>query len=116
MPHGFFTIEQWKRPAPEAEPQWLTVQHLDACHTLSDAIQHLEQLDQPGFYRVQQMQRMIWAERENGKLRLRKWHAGSPESLARSAEAFDRDGGRWRATPPRAEEAEAIVGKAARSD
>jgi hypothetical protein len=99
MPHGFFTIEQWKRPSSGAEPQWLLVQHLTGCRTLTDAIKHLEQLDQPGFYRVQQTQRMIWAEKTDGKLRLRKWHAGLPETLARSAEAFERDGGRWPATP-----------------
>jgi hypothetical protein len=92
MPHGFFTIEQWKRPTPESDLQWVLVCHLSECKTLSDAIKRLEQFDQAGFYRVLQTQRMIWAEKTNGKLRLRKWHAGSPETLARSAEAFDRDG------------------------
>jgi len=101
MPHGFFTIEQWKQPASGAEPRWFPVAHLDGCHSLSDATSQLEQLDQPGFYRVLQTQRMIWAEKTDGKLRLRKWHAGSPETLARCAEAFIRDGGRWPEPPPR---------------
>jgi hypothetical protein len=95
MPHGFFTIEQWKRPDPGSEPQWLLVRHLNSSHSLSDAIEQLEELGQPGFYRVVQTQRMIWAEKRDGKLHLRKWHAGSPEELSRSTAAFDRDGGRW---------------------
>jgi hypothetical protein len=33
------------------------------------------------------MQRVIRAEKVGGKLRLRKWHAGSPESLERGAAA-----------------------------
>jgi hypothetical protein len=103
------------RPGPDAEPRWLSVQHLDACHTLSDAIAHIEKLDQPGFYRVQQVQRMIWAEKIDGELRLRKWHAGSPESLARTAEAFDRDGGRWPAPPPRNKKARGPAKRNARS-
>jgi hypothetical protein len=38
---------------------------------------------------------MIWAEKLNGRLRLRKWHAMTPESLSRTASAFDRDSGKW---------------------
>src|SRR5689334_17924305 len=95
MPHGFFTLEQWIRQPSESEPRWIPVCHVDASQTLSDAIQRLEDLGKPGFYRVIQTQRMIWAEAQNGKLRLRKWHAGSAKSLSRTAAAFERDKGKW---------------------
>jgi hypothetical protein len=52
----------------------------------------------PGFYRVVQMQRMIWAEESEGKLRLKKWHAGSPESLERTAAAYTGDRGKYPVT------------------
>jgi hypothetical protein len=90
MPFGFFTVEQWARK--KGKFQWSLVGHLDHCHSLSDAIQFLEKKGEPGFFRVIQTQRMIRAEKENGKLHLRKWHAGTPETLARSAKAFERDG------------------------
>jgi hypothetical protein len=95
MPLGFFTLEQWKRPTPSSEPQWVPVRHFNRDKTLSDAVEHIERLGRPGFYRVIQTQRMIWAEKTEGKPRLRKWHAGSPEVLSRTARAFDRDGGHW---------------------
>ena len=95
MAYGFFTIEQWKPPKRGAKSEWVPVQHLDAHHTLSDALRAIEDRDRAGFYRVIQMQRQVWAEKEDGKLRLRKWHASSPEELARAAEAFERDQGRW---------------------
>lgn len=95
MPHGFFTVEQWARPTARARGRWMEVFHVDGGRTLSDAIAELEKLGKPGFYRVTQTQRMIWAEREGGKLRLRKWHVGSPDNLASTAEAFERDGGKW---------------------
>lgn len=99
MPHGFFTIEQWGRPAPGADWQWLPVEHLNGNQSLSDAYKRLEYLNEPGFYRVVQTQRTIWAQRTDGRLHLRKWHAGSPEDVARTAEAFVRDGGRRPHTP-----------------
>jgi 5-formyltetrahydrofolate cyclo-ligase len=89
MAHGFFTIEQWR------DKQWVTVCHINGDRSLTDAIRELERRDKAGFFRVVQMQRMIWAEKPDGKLRLRKWHASSPDALSRSAEAFDRDGGKW---------------------
>lgn len=52
MPHGFFTIEQWKAAKDGRQGKWVAVAHLDACHTLSDAIQGIEKGDRPGFYRV----------------------------------------------------------------
>jgi hypothetical protein len=89
MAHGFFTIEQWRNK------QWVTVCHVSGHQSLTDAIQELERRNKAGFFRVTQMQRMIWAEKTDGKLRLRKWHASSPDTLSRTAEAFDRDGGKW---------------------
>jgi hypothetical protein len=55
----------------------------------------IEAEGKPGFYRVVQTQRVIWAEDTDGKLRLRKWHAGSPEGMERGAAAFERDGGKY---------------------
>jgi hypothetical protein len=95
MPYGFFTVEQWKRPSPRSAPQWTAIKHLDACNTLSSVMGTIAADGKPGFFRVVQTQRMIKAEKVNGKLRLRKWHAGSPETLARSAESIDSDGGAW---------------------
>ena len=89
MAHGFFTVEQWRNK------QWVTVCHVSGHQSLTDAIQELERRNKAGFFRVTQIQRMIWAEKTDGKLRLRKWHANSPETLSRSAEAFDRDGGKY---------------------
>jgi hypothetical protein len=89
MAHGFFTIEQWR------DKKWIEVCHVNGDRSLTDAIQKLERRGKPGLFRVVQMQRMIWAEKAAGKLRLRKWHASSPDLLSRTAEAFDRDGGKW---------------------
>jgi hypothetical protein len=95
MPHGFFTVEQWKRLSPGTHPQWTPVRHFDARNTLTKAMEWIEAEGKPGFFRVTQTQRVIWAENLDGKLRLRKWHAGSPESMERGAAAFERDGGKW---------------------
>ena len=89
MAHGFFTIEEWRNK------KWVTVCHLNADQSVTDALQELERRDKAGYFRIVQTQRMIWAEKIGGKLKLRKWHAGSPETLSRGAEAFDRDGGKW---------------------
>jgi hypothetical protein len=89
MAHGFFTIEQWRNK------RWVTVCHVDGHQSLTDAMTELERRGKAGFFRVVQMQRMIWAEKQDGKLKLRKWHASNPGTLSRTAEAFDRDGGKW---------------------
>jgi len=102
MPHGFFTIEEWGPAKRGGKSQWTVVCHVSAEHSLSEAINQLEARGEPGFYRVVQTQRMVWAEVEAGKLRLRKWHASSPESLAQSAEAFERDGGKYPVAKARA--------------
>jgi hypothetical protein len=89
MAHGFFTIEEWRNK------KWVAVCHLNAGQSAADALRELERRDKPGYFRVVQTQRMIWAEKIDGKLKLRKWHAGSPETLSRGAKAFDRDKGKW---------------------
>src|SRR5258707_2275678 len=102
MPQGFLILEQWKPTKRGAKPRWQAIRHFTSHESLSDVIQSLTDRGKPGFYRVTQTQRMIWAEKIGGKLHLRKWHAGSPESLARSAAAFIRDKGKWPGKPPRA--------------
>jgi hypothetical protein len=54
----------------------------------------LEKLGQPGLYRIVQMQRCVWAEREGGTLRLHGSHHSSPKNLAEIVEIFEREGGR----------------------
>ena len=90
MPHGFFTIEQWRNR------KWVTVCHLDACHSLTGALDELQRRNKAGFFRVYRIQRMIWAEKIDVKLRLRKWHAGCPQDLLRTANTFDRNRGKHR--------------------
>ena len=89
MPNGFFTIEQWRNK------RWVTVCHTDGYKSLTEAMRELERRGKPGFFRVVQTQRMIWVEKNAGKLKLRKWHANSPETLSRTAKAFERDRGKW---------------------
>jgi hypothetical protein len=95
MPHGYFTIEQLKPSRSGRSTEWAPVTHLNAGHTLSDALRKIEERDKPGLFRVVQMQRYVLAEKADGKLRLRKWHASSPESLDRAARGFVRDKGKW---------------------
>jgi hypothetical protein len=95
MPQGFYTVERWKQPRKGAPPEWVGVLTLPFGATLTAAEQALEHLDEPGLYRVVQLQRVVWAERENGKLCLRKSHAGSPESLDGMRQMFERCGGHY---------------------
>jgi hypothetical protein len=92
MPHGYFTVEQWK-PAQEGAG-WMPILHLDSYQSLTKAVQQLERRGKPGLFRVLQMQRCIWGEMEHGKLKLHGSHASSPESLAEIVEIFEREGGR----------------------
>src|ERR1051325_8210576 len=94
MPHGFFTVEQWKPPQDGASSQWIPILHLDSYQSLSRAVEALERRGEPGLFRVVQMQRCIWAEMEGGKLRLHGSHASSPENLAQMVEVFEAEGGR----------------------
>jgi hypothetical protein len=100
MPYGFFTIEQFtrlgarrgKRTGRRATARWIPAKHLDARNTLTSAIEWIEAQGKPGFYRVTQTQRMVWAEETGSGLRLHRWHAGSPEALERTAKTLDRNG------------------------
>jgi len=94
MPHGFLTVEQWKRAANGAPTQWIPILHLDSYQSLTKAMTALEKRGEPGLFRVVQMQRCVWAEKENGKLRLHGSHSSSPENLAELVEIFEREGGR----------------------
>jgi hypothetical protein len=95
MPHGFFTVEEWRAPRPGAKSQWVPVLHLDARQTLTKAIEAIQRAGKPGFFRVVQTQREIWAELKGGTLRLRRWHASTYEDLVHLAQAFEIHGGRW---------------------
>ena len=95
MPYGFFVVEQRKTVQHGAPAEWTPIRHFDAPTTLTKVMEWIEAEGKPGFYRVIQMQRVIWAEEIDGKLRLRKWHGGSPESLERGADAYERDGGKY---------------------
>ena len=89
MAQGFFTIEQWRNK------RWVAVCDLNGDQSVTTALRELERRGKPGLFRVVQTQRMVWAEKKDGELKLRKWHAGTPETLSRTAEAFDRDHGIW---------------------
>jgi hypothetical protein len=112
MPHGFFTVEQWKRPKDSATTHWIPILHLDSCQSLTKAMAALEQRGEPGLFRVVQMQRCVWAEMEGGKLQLHRSHASSPENLARIVEIFEREGGRRPVEKARAERAAAKAKRA----
>jgi hypothetical protein len=94
MAHGFFTIEEWKKPRGKAKGGWTPILYLDACESQTKALQALEARGKAGLYRVLQTQRCIWAEMEGGKLHLHGCHASSPEGLAELTEIYVREGGR----------------------
>src|SRR4051794_21933630 len=94
MPHGFFTVEQWKRSGRGAKQAWVPILHLDSYQSLTKAIAELEKVARPGLYRILQTQRCIWAEKEDGKVRLHGSHVSSFESLGDLAKLFEREGGR----------------------
>src|SRR5207249_2496907 len=112
MPHGFFTVEQWKRPQDSAAAHWIPILHLDSYQSLTKAMAALEKRGQPGLFRVVQMQRCLWAEMEGGKLRLHGSHASSPENLAQMVEIFVREGGRRPVEKARQERAAAKAKRA----
>jgi len=107
MPHGFFTVEQWKCPQGSMTSGWIPILRLDAYQSLTKAMAALEKRGKPGLFRVMQMQRCVWAEMEEGKLRLHGSHASSPKSLARIVEIFEREGGRRPVAKARADRAAA---------
>jgi hypothetical protein len=75
-------------------PHWVPILHLDSYQSLTKAMAALQKRGKPGLFRVSQMQRCVWAEVENGKLRLHGSHASSPENLAQVVKIFEREGGR----------------------
>ena len=91
MPFGFFTVEKWMPKTPKRKGLWKAICHLEVGHNLTDAINEIDRRGKPGFFRVIQTQRMIRAEKENGKLHLKALHAGRPQTLARSAKAYEKD-------------------------
>ena len=95
MPQGYYTIEQWTQPEDGGKGKWVAIRHLPFGLSLTEAEQAVLELGKPGFYRLVQLQRVIWAEHEAGGLRLRKSHAGSPESLDEMRRTFERTGGRY---------------------
>ena len=88
MPHGFFTVEQWTRP------RWVPILHLDSYQSLTKAIAAIEKRGKAGLYRVVQTQRCLWAEMQDGKLRVHGSHVGSMEELRRLAKMYECEGGR----------------------
>src|SRR5262249_14715673 len=93
-PHGYFTVEQWKRRREGATPQWIPILQLDSRHSLTKAVEALESRGKPGLFRILQMQRCVWAEMEGGTLRLHGSHASSPENLTQIVEILEREDGR----------------------
>jgi hypothetical protein len=89
MPQGYYTIEQWKRP------KWVAVAVLPFGLTQTAAEQALQRLGKPGLFRLVQTQRIVWCERNDPGMRLRKSHASSPQNLEGLQEMFDRTGGRY---------------------
>ncbi len=94
MPHGYFIVEQWASPASGEKSQWIPILHLDSHQSLTKAIEALERRGEPGLFRIIQMQRCVWAEMEEGKLRLHGSHASSPENLMQIVEIYESEGGR----------------------
>ena len=95
MPQGYYTIEQWTPGKKGDVSQWRPILHLPFGQSLTAAENALAKLAKPGLYRLVQTQRVIWAEKQEGDLRLRKSHAGSPESLDRIRQMFDRCAGKY---------------------
>jgi hypothetical protein len=98
MPQGYYTIEQWtpaEGGAAGDEAGWVAVCTLPFGATQTQAEAALEKRGQHGFYRLVQMQRVIWAQREGTKLRLRKAHATSPKGLDGLRAMFERCGGKY---------------------
>jgi hypothetical protein len=109
VPQGYYTIEQWKRPA------WVSVAVLPFGLSLTGAEKALERLGRPGLYRLVHTQRVVWCEREGTRVRMRKSHAGSPENLDEVREMFDRNGGRFPTDEVRATRAAAKPSRKGRS-
>jgi hypothetical protein len=111
MPQGYYTIEQWT--AAGGEPgRWSAVLQLPFGASLRAAESALAKLGAPGFFRIVQIQRVIWAEKQAGALKLRKSHAGSEAGLDRMRQMFERCGGIYPVAEVRAERQKAKQGAA----
>jgi hypothetical protein len=93
MPQGYYTIEGWRPSRKKRDGGWHAILHLPFGASLTDAEHALANLGKQGFYRIVQMQRVIWAQPEDGRLRLRKSHASSPANLDQMRAMFERTGG-----------------------
>jgi hypothetical protein len=95
MPQGYYTIERWAQRKKGAAFSWAPILQLPFGANLTAAERALAELDKPGLYRIVQMQRVIWAEKRNGELVLRKSHASSPRGLVGICEMFHRSNGQY---------------------
>jgi hypothetical protein len=95
VPQGYYTVERWIRSTADRRPAWTANLHLPLGESLTAAEKALEKLGKPGLYRIVQTQRVIWAEKNGGSVRLRKSHAASPEGLDKVRQIFERTGGRY---------------------
>ena len=111
MPHGYYTVEQWKA-AEGAAPAWIPILHLDSYQSLTKATEALAKRGQAGLFRIVQMQRCVWAEMEDGALKLHGSHASSPENLAEIVEIYEQEGGRRPVEKARQQRAEAKAKRA----
>ncbi len=94
MPRGFFTVEKWQSSECEGPARWVPVLQLDSNESLTSSLEALQQRGEPGLFRVVQTQRCIWAEMEEGKLRLHGSHVCSPDNLADLVKIYELEGGR----------------------
>lgn len=105
MPHGFFTVEEWISSG--SKPHWKPILHLDSYQSLNKAIDALNGYGKPGLFRVTQTQRCVWAQVEDGKLRLHRSHVSSPEGLEQLTKIFEEEKGRRPVEKARQERARA---------
>jgi hypothetical protein len=95
MPQGYYTIEKWTGNGRDGKPKWGVVMDLPFGITQTAAEKVLEQSGKPGFFRLVQTQRVIWAEKQPAGLKLRKSHASSPQSLEGMRKMFERCKGKF---------------------
>jgi len=102
MSQGYYTIEHWTGKDGDGRAIWTAVAHLPFGRTQTQAEDALQKLGKPGFYRLVQTQRVIWAEKMGAKFHLRRSHAGSPASLEEQRKIFERCDGKYPAEEIRA--------------
>lgn len=87
-------IEGYLLSDGDGEPRWKPIVHLDSDQTATKAIAALRLRGEAGLFRIVQVQRIVWAEREGDGLRLHGSHTSSPENLAELVRLFEEEGGR----------------------